>query len=103
MEEFGYSVIEAENKKAAIARYHDQQNPIHLVILDGIADDEHGVMMYREIRETVPLKKILFCCGAQDAILKPLLSVDRDLHVLTKPFPPKELLMKISEVVKDAL
>lgn len=103
LEEFGYSVIEAENEKMAIVRYHDQQNPIHLVILDGITDDEHGVMVYREIRKTVPLEKILFCCGAQEAILNTLLSVDRDLHALTKPFPPKELLMKISEVVKDAL
>jgi PAS domain S-box-containing protein len=103
LEEFGYGVIEAKDEKIAIARYQEQQNPIHVVILDGIADEENSLMMYREIRKTVPLEKILFCCGAQDAILNTLLSVDRDLHALTKPFPPKELLMTIREVVKDAL
>jgi PAS domain S-box-containing protein len=104
LEEFGYRVVEATNGAMVVETYQEQKKPIHVVILDSIAPGETGVTTYREIRNSVPAEKIIFCCcNPQDAILDTLLSLDKNLHYISKPFPPKELLMKIREVVKDAL
>jgi PAS domain S-box-containing protein len=103
LEEFGYSVVEATNGIMAVEKYREQSESITVVILDNVASDENGVKMYRDIRNSVPAEKIIFCCNPQDDVLNTLLSLDRNLHHISKPFPPKVLLMKIREVVKDAL
>lgn len=103
LEEFGYTVIEAENGSMALERFHEHATSVRAVILDNIASGEIGVRMYREVRNSIPAELIILCCNSQDDTLKKLLSLDRDLRYISKPYPPKELLMKIREVVKDAL
>lgn len=95
LEEFGYRVIEAQDTTQAAQHYRIHKENIRMVILDSTPGCQ-------EIVNTVPREKILFCCNAQDDILDSSPSAVTRRHILTKPFPPKELLMKLSEVLQDA-
>ncbi|NVN92591.1 MAG: PAS domain-containing protein [Desulfuromonadales bacterium] len=102
LEEFGYSVIEAEDSGMVLEVYKKYCNSICLVILDGIISGCKGIKTFREIKSIVPVTRILLCGDPHDSTTKQLQSLFSSVHFISKPFPPKELLMKVREVVKDA-
>jgi two-component system, cell cycle sensor histidine kinase and response regulator CckA len=103
LEEFGYSVIEAENVGMVLEKYREHHSSIRLVIIDGIITGTNGIKTFREIKATIPIARIVLCGDPQDSTIKQLNSLNRNLHFISKPFSPKELLMNVREVVKDAV
>ncbi len=101
LEEFGYSVMEAGDGFQALEIYREQRDGIHLVILDAIMPGIKGTDVYREIRSLTPNIRILFCSGYNPDTIEGLGTLDPNLHFISKPFMPKELLMKIREVLED--
>jgi two-component system cell cycle sensor histidine kinase/response regulator CckA len=101
LEEFGYSVIEAEDGCQAVEIYREQREWIQLVILDAIMPGMKGMDVYREIRALTPDARVLFYSGYNPEDIEGLGASDRNLHFISKPFMPKELLMKIREVLED--
>jgi PAS domain S-box-containing protein len=102
LEEFGYIVIEAEDGLQALEKYRKHQDAINLVILDAIMPGMKGMEVYHEIRALTPDERVLFCSGYNADVLEEQGTLDRNLHFIAKPFVPKELLMKIREVLKNA-
>ena len=102
LEEFGYAVIEAEDGLQALEKYQQHKESINLVILDAIMPGMKGMEVYHKIRELTPNERVLFCSGYNADILEEQGTLDRNLHFIAKPFVPKELLMKIREVLKNA-
>jgi two-component system, cell cycle sensor histidine kinase and response regulator CckA len=103
LEEFGYSVIESENTGMVLEKYREHRSSIRVVIIDGIITGTNGIKAFREIKATIPIDQIVLCGDPQDSIIKQLNSLNRNLHFISKPFSPKELLMNVREVVKDAI
>ncbi|HEX9078858.1 MAG TPA: PAS domain S-box protein [Desulfuromonadaceae bacterium] len=101
LEEFGYSVMEAESGSQALGIYREQRDGIHLVILDAVMPGMKGTDVYREIRALTPNARVLFCSGYNPDTIDGLGTLDPNLHFISKPFMPKELLMKIREVLED--
>lgn len=98
LEEFGYSVIEAVDGEDAVEKFLEQSDRISLVILDVIMPKKNGREVYDLILDNSPDMKILFCSGyAREVIVSQ--GVEEGLNFLSKPFTPKELLMKIREVL----
>jgi len=102
LEEFGYIVIEAENGFQALELYRQNRDSIDLVILDAIMPGLKGMEVYHEIRALTPDERVLFCSGYNADVLEEQGTLDLNLHFIAKPFVPKELLMKIREVLKNA-
>ncbi|HIJ80841.1 MAG TPA: PAS domain S-box protein [Desulfuromonadales bacterium] len=102
LQEFGYIVIEAFDGEDALEKFRQQSTQIRLVILDVIMPKMNGREVYDEIRKVDSYKQVLFCSGyARDVVLQQGV-LEEGMNYLPKPFTPKELLMKIREVLADA-
>jgi CheY-like chemotaxis protein len=101
LEEFGYSVIEAVDGEDALNTFRERSGRISLVILDVIMPKMNGREVYDAIRSIDTDMRVLFCSGyAKDVVISQG-GLDEGMEYLSKPFTPKELLMKIREVLED--
>jgi PAS domain S-box-containing protein len=103
LEEFGYSVIDAVDGEDALEKFRERKEQISLVILDVIMPKMSGREVYDAIREIVPDMRILFCSGFAKDVVFNQGGLKEEMHFLPKPFTPKELLMKIREVLDNEL
>lgn len=99
LEEFGYTVIEAIDGLDALNKFNEHASDIRLVILDAVMPGMKGLDVYRAIRKEKPDTKVLFCSGYSIDIIEKELKKDPLLQFLGKPYMPKELLMKIREIL----
>jgi CheY-like chemotaxis protein len=101
LEEFGYTVIEAEDGIHALEKFREQHSTIRLVILDALMPRMKGMDVYREIRKISSDKRVILCSGYTADVMEGQGDCDGNLHFIAKPFMPKELLMKIREVLEN--
>ncbi len=101
LEEFGYVVIEAIDGEDALEKFHEQRQRISLVILDVIMPKKNGREVYDAIRNSNPNMRILFCSGYAKEVVVSQGGLEVGMNYLAKPFTPKELLMKIREVLDN--
>src|SRR6185369_12212268 len=101
LEEFGYSVIEAVDGEDALEKFLKQRGRINLAILDVIMPKMNGREVYDAIRSVAPTVRILFCSGYTEEVVVSQGGLEKGMNYLPKPFSPKELLMKIREVLDN--
>ena len=99
LEEFGYSVIEAEDGQQALDMFHENTARIGMLILDIIMPEMKGREVYDAIHAGHPEVKVLFTSGYTEEIVRSQKYLDESLPFIPKPYMPKELLMKIREVL----
>jgi CheY-like chemotaxis protein len=101
LEEFGYTVLEAGDGQQALEIFKENRGSINLIILDVIMPKLNGREVYDAVLEIDPAARMLFCSGfARDVVINQG-GLDQSMNYLAKPFTPKELLMKIREVLDD--
>lgn len=98
LEEFGYAVIEAVDGEDALEKFRALRERISLVILDVIMPKMNGRAVQDVIRGIDPGMRILFCSGYSRDVL---VGLDVGANYLSKPFTPKDLLMKVHEVLDN--
>lgn len=101
LEDFGYLVIEARDGEEALACYTERADEINLLILDIIMPKMKGSDVYEKIRSINPRQKVLFCSGYAEELLSRQGLSGNEVQILSKPFMPKELLIKIREVLDN--
>lgn len=101
LEEFGYNVLVAKDGLEALDLYHTHNTEIALVILDAIMPGLKGIEVYNVIRETDEITPVLFCSGYASEIPAGCADSDSNAYFISKPFVPKQMLMKIREVLGD--
>lgn len=101
LEEFGYTVIQAVDGEDALDKFREQRERISLVILDVIMPKMNGREVYDGIRSMDPDMRVLFCSGYAKDVVVSQGGLEEGMHYLPKPFTPKELLMKIREVLDN--
>lgn len=101
LEEFGYSVIEAVDGADAVEKFREHGARISLVIMDVIMPKMNGREAYDAIRAIVPEARVLFCSGYAKDVVVSQGGLEEGMNYLPKPFTPKELLMKIREVLDN--
>ena len=99
LEEFGYSVIEAEDGQQALDKFRENSAQIAMLILDVIMPEMKGREVYDAIHAGHPEVKVLFTSGYTEEIVRSQKFLDESLPFIPKPYMPKELLMKIREVL----
>ncbi len=100
LEEFGYSVIEAIDGEDALKKFREQKERITLVILDIIMPKINGMEVFKAIQSEAPNTRVLFCSGyGKDVVAAQ--GLEEGMNFLAKPFTPKEMLMKIREVLDN--
>ncbi len=101
LQEFGYSVIVAVDGADALEKFSEQRGRISMVILDVIMPKMNGREVYDAIRNIDPKMRMLFCSGYAKDVVVSQGGLDEVMSYLPKPFTPKELLMKIREVLDN--
>ena len=101
LEEFGYAVIEAVDGEDAVEKFREQKERINLVILDVIMPKMNGMEAYILIQSIAPGIRALFCSGYAKDVVTSQGVMEEGINYLSKPFTPKDLLMKIREVLNN--
>ncbi len=99
LEEFGYTVIEAEDGEEALDKFTGNEDNVRLLLLDVIMPKKSGKEVYEEIRKTHPAMKALFMSGYTANVIHKKGILDKDLHFISKPASPVELLRKVRKVL----
>ncbi|MDO9080208.1 MAG: response regulator, partial [Desulfuromonadales bacterium] len=99
LEEFGYTVLSACDGQEAIELYHQHRENIDLLLLDVMMPKLKGREVYDAVRRIDPTIKALFCSGYDAEKIQGQGGLAQDMNFLSKPFTPKDLLMKIREVL----
>jgi signal transduction histidine kinase len=99
LEEFGYTVFEAEDGAEAVEKFHSHRDKIRMVILDVIMPKKNGKEAFNEIRGHEPGMKALFISGYTGDILSRRGMLDEGLNFISKPVTQSALLQKVREVL----
>jgi two-component system cell cycle sensor histidine kinase/response regulator CckA len=99
LEEFGYTVVDAEDGADAIEKYFESKARIKLLVLDVIMPKKNGKEVYDEIKKTQPDVEALFMSGYTDDILSRRGMLEDNLNFISKPLTQTMLLHKVREIL----
>jgi two-component system, cell cycle sensor histidine kinase and response regulator CckA len=95
----GYSVTEAASGRAGLALGSDDTRHFDLALCDVILGDMSGPAVYEALRALRPSVRVLYMSGyADDAIVRTGV-LDEGQPFLQKPFTPRDLAVKIRDVL----
>jgi len=94
-----YRVLEAPDGEEALRIFEENQNKIHLILLDVMMPKLDGWSVLRQIRQTskVPIIMLTARGEEQDELFGFELGVD---EYITKPFSPKILVARVEAILK---
>ncbi|HXX80926.1 MAG TPA: ATP-binding protein, partial [Thermodesulfovibrionales bacterium] len=101
LEESGYAVIEAVDGEDAVNKVRESKERIQLAILDVVMPKKNGREAYDEIRKIAPGIRVLFTSGYTANTIQTRGFFEEGLHFIAKPVPPKQLLLKVREVLNE--
>ena len=99
LEQYGYSVLVAENGEDALLRFHDRRETIDLLITDVIMPKMNGRQLYESICAFKPELPIIFMSGYSADIMTEKGFAQESINYLSKPLRPDVLFSKIREVL----
>lgn len=84
------------------AQIHTNDEDIHLWILDIMLDDKSGFDLIEEIRMKSPNVPVIFM-SARDKEFDRIIGLEKGSDdYITKPFSPKELVLRVNNIIKRA-
>ena len=101
LEEFGYTVLEADDGIAGQEVFRQQMDRIHLVLCDLIMPWQDGRDTLIEIRRLKKDVKAIFISGYMADIIAEKGLVDSGVYLLMKPLNPVALLKKVRSVLDE--
>ena len=99
LEQFGYTVIQAENGEDAVNKFMANRDRIHLLLFDVIMPKKTGKEVYEKIRIFRPDIKALFLSGYTADVIYEKGLLDGNLDLILKPVSMNELLKKVRAVL----
>ncbi len=99
LKQHGYSVITASNGEQALRVIEQKRRSVDLVLTDVVMPQMTGIELVERLDILHPELNVLFTSGYSDAALGRDSMIDFDRPILYKPYPPRELLRKIREVL----
>jgi len=99
LETYGYTVISAEDGEDAITKFMENRESISLALLDMIMPKKNGKEVSASIIKANPRIKVLFTSGYTMDIIKTRELTENGFDIILKPFQPKDLLIKVREVL----
>ncbi len=95
----GYEVLIASNGADALAICRQLERPVDLVLTDVIMPEMNGREMVDHLRKICPAAKIIFMSGYTNDVIVRHGVFHADVGFLQKPFTPKQLVQKVSEIL----
>ena len=95
----GYNIIKAYNGNEAIQKMKENEENIHLIILDIMMPEKDGLETLEEIRKTNGVPVILLSAKSEDYDKIGGLNLGADDYI-TKPFNPLELIARVNSSIR---
>jgi response regulator RpfG family c-di-GMP phosphodiesterase len=99
LEEAGYTILAAHNAAEAMLISRNYPGMIHLMVTDVIMPGMSGAQLATELFVTRPRMKVLYVSGYTDDTIVRHGVLEPGLAFLQKPFSPKTLARKVSEIL----
>jgi PAS domain S-box-containing protein len=99
LEQFGYTVIKAEDGEEAVNKFMANRDTVSLLLLDVIMPKKNGKEVYDKIRIFNPGVKAIFLSGYTAEIIEKKGLLDKGLHFILKPVPMNDLLRKVRSIL----
>ncbi|MDA8424186.1 MAG: response regulator [Nitrospiraceae bacterium] len=99
LKEFGYRVIEAKDGEEALRKFQENQDAIHLVVLDVVMPGMNGKEVGDAIIKIRPHTKILFQSGYPVDSIQQKRLLNGAEHYLYKPISPQVFLNKVRKIL----
>lgn len=99
LEEFGYTVIEAEDGEEALNKFTGNEDSVRLLLLDVMMPKKNGREVYKEIRRTHPAMKALFMSGYTANVIHKKGILEKELNFISKPLAPSDLLRMVRKIL----
>ncbi len=99
LEKFGYEIIESVDGEDAVNKFIENEDKIHLSILDMVMPMKDGKKAYDEINKIRPGIKTLFISGYTKNIIDQKMVFEEGMHFISKPVLPADLLNKVRELL----
>jgi DNA-binding NtrC family response regulator len=94
----GYHVLEAANADEALAISRRYTLPIHLVVTDMVMPGPDGRELAARLKYVHPESKVVLVSGYSEALAADK-AVGPEVHFLSKPFTPHQLIGLVGEVL----
>ncbi len=101
LEEYGYRVVEAEGGGEVEACLNRVETQSRCVIITSLHPDQGGLELYRRARAARPGTRVLFGLDADFETDELSSALPPGSQVVSMPFFPNQLLLKVSEVLYD--
>lgn len=99
LQDFGYTVIVADDGEEAVNKFIKNKDNIQLLLFDLIMPKKTGKEAYDEIKLMKPDIRVLFTSGYAHDIVRQKVALGDDVEIVSKPFSPKDLLKKVRNVL----
>ncbi len=99
LEQFGYTVIEAEDGEDAVNKFMKHRDLIKLLLFDVIMPKKNGREAYAKIKIFSPDMKVLFLSGYTADTIQRKGLLEPGVSFIMKPVPVNELLRKVRSVL----
>lgn len=102
LQHLGYSVLQAEDGRAALELAKAFPGHIDILVTDVIMPEMNGEELSERLTAIRPGIRILFTSGYTEEIISPHGSIlSGTIHFIGKPYKPAQLAAKIREVLDD--
>jgi PAS domain S-box-containing protein len=99
LEQFGYTVIDADDGQDTVERFRENRDRVRLVLCDVVMPRMNGSEVREAIKKLSPRTPIVFMSGYPADIIQQKSLVDKDVDMILKPFSPTALIKKVREVL----
>jgi PAS domain S-box-containing protein len=99
LEQFGYTVIDADNGQDTVERFRENRDRVRLVLCDVVMPRMNGSEVREAIKKLSPRIPIVFMSGYPADIIQQKSLVDENVDMILKPFSPTALIKKVREVL----
>jgi DNA-binding response OmpR family regulator len=99
LEKSGYVVIEAKDGVDAVEKFRQNEDKIALIIMDVVMPNKNGREVYDEIASIRSNARVLFISGYTFGIIDEKEILEKGLHFIEKPFSPKDLLRRVTDIL----
>jgi polar amino acid transport system substrate-binding protein len=99
LENFGYTVIQAEDGQVAVEKFCAHRGEVQLLLLDMIMPRKSGKEAYQEISRMKPGVRVLYSSGYTADFMQSRGVEEEGIELIMKPVQPMELLRKIREML----
>lgn len=101
LKSLGYRVLSACTPSSAIQLGKNQTETIHLLITDVVMPEMNGSQLLKKLQAIYPNLKCLFMSGYSAHIIANRNILDKDIHLLQKPFAMNDLAHKVRRTLEE--